>query len=71
MGKEKVKQILLNSGVKFDSGIISIFKEGAYSHQAFTPEIYQQFFDRLAQDGEDFVHFNNFQPYLMTFFLFT
>ncbi|CDW83446.1 UNKNOWN [Stylonychia lemnae] len=69
MGKEKMKAILQNTGVKFDSGIKAIFKEGGYSNQAFTPEIYDQFFEILASDGEDFVHFNNLLPYLMIFFL--
>ena len=28
------------TGVKFDSGIAALFKEGGYSKQAFTPDIY-------------------------------
>jgi len=66
-----MKAILENSGVKFDSGIKAIFKEGGYSNSAFTPEIYEQFFEKLASDGEDFVHFNNLLPYLMIFFIFS
>lgn len=31
MGKERMKKILESAGVKFDSGIMALFKEGAYS----------------------------------------
>ena len=41
IGKDKMKLILQHSGVIFDSGIKAIFKEGGYSNQAFTPEIYE------------------------------
>eukprot|EP00347_Sterkiella_histriomuscorum_P000835 403374334 len=71
MGKQRIKNILQYTGVKFDSGIMTLFKEGGYSNQAFTPDIYERFFEILASDGEDFVHFNNILPYLMTFFLFS
>lgn len=71
MGKERMKRLLENAGVKFESGLMALFKEGAYADQAFTPEIYEQFFNILSSDGENFVHFNNLLPYLMVFFLFS
>ena len=36
---------------------------------AFPPEVYDRFFEHLASDGEEFIHFNNLLPYLMVFFL--
>lgn len=41
MGKEKMKKILENTGVKFDSGLKTLFKEGGYSKKLFTPDIYE------------------------------
>jgi len=66
-----MKKLLVFAGVKFQTGIVSLFKEKDYPNQAFHPYVYESLFEQLASDGEDFVHFNNFMPYLMIFFLFS
>jgi hypothetical protein len=38
---------------------------------SFPTYVYEKFFANLATDGEEFVHFYNFMPYLMTYFLYS
>ena len=71
MGKEKIAKILRYTGVRFEGGIMSVFREGGYQDKAFPPYAYEKFFEILAIDGEEFVHFNNLLPYLMVFFLYS
>lgn len=71
MGKDKMKKILENAGVVFETGIMTLLKEGGYQDKLFPPYVYEKFFEILALDGEEFVHFTELLPYLMIFFLFS
>jgi hypothetical protein len=71
MGKDKMTEILKLSGVKFNYELRNLFKEGSGEKHNFPIPIHEEFFNLIKKKDEDYVHFNDFMPYLLVFFIFT
>eukprot|EP00347_Sterkiella_histriomuscorum_P020611 403337148 len=68
LGKRSMRKVLKSIGANFQAGIISIFKEGQITNMSFPPEIYEQVFQVMQHEGQDYIDFFNFMPYLQLFF---
>ncbi|CDW83566.1 UNKNOWN [Stylonychia lemnae] len=72
LGIERMKNILniIKKNTTTDAGIMSIFKEGHYSKLNFPREVYEQIFQTMQKDGQDYIDFFIFLPFLQIFFLY-
>lgn len=69
MGRKKVQTVIEQIGIDVTGGLMSFFKEGGDQSMAFSEDIYEQVFEELSQDGQEYVQFQNFLPFLEVFFV--
>jgi len=69
LGVDTMLEIIKCAGVEHQKGFLANFKEEYTFGFSLPVHLYNDFFDRIAQQNKVFVPFDNFFPYLFTFFL--